>query len=285
MNPTRRVGDAIRTRLQLSSLSYLGRHFSAPFFDSGQIVAEHGQATLQQAGVELEKVLATRADTRSVFLVRRGFDQEPVRAYFLALRNWSEHHDNGHGRGMLERHEIREICNAYIMKAYGQVNRISSVRLMRAVARFGKARKRLVERIAWLYDAAERIQIPRGRMCGDMGNTNVLVQSSTRRVFNIDYETMGPGYRGFDCAYFLSSLAKLDDPPEAVRAIRSIALTDEYLDGTEVREFFVVLTAVLSDLSRMVYGTGRHTYDADDEWPDALADGARSHLPATCLHL
>ena len=183
------------------------------------------------------------------------FDQNAILEYFEGMKDWSTSAPGLDPNALLSPTEIREVCREYIVKCLNHARYFSSTKRIRSARRFFQEGNALADRIGWLWSAAERVGLPREMMCGDMGNVNLLVQSGTGRVFNIDYETMGPGHRGFDCAYFLSSLTKLDHPEEAVDSIKNAVLKEEYLGGADVKEFFVVFTEVLSEISRTVYGT------------------------------
>lgn len=182
------------------------------------------------------------------------FCQAPVRGYFAALKDWSESAPRDNSSETLSPHEIWEICRAYIVKCLDHARFFPSTSRIRSVRHFYERGDDLEAQVDWLRQAAEWISLPREMMCGDMGNVNLLVQQGTDRVFNIDYEYMGPGHRGFDCAYFLSSLSKMGDPEEVIASIKEVVLTEGYMGGADSLEFFTVFTEVLSEISRTIYG-------------------------------
>lgn len=308
----------VRKKINKACSHYLDSQFVAPFFSEQALGDRYWDGVLTEAGVELEKVIRVRADTRGIFIVRHpqwdrcvlksvfaarhpgqglanqaiahsvmetappifprvyeatpaytleehiegaafrawmntDFQASAIEDYFLSLKAWSE--TSGSYTGVTLRPcEIREICRAYIVKCLKHARFFSSAERLRSAVRFSALSDRLAARIEALWKAAEQVNLPRGLMCGDMGNVNMLVQHGTNHIFNIDYEFMGPGHHGFDVAYFLSSLSKMGDPEAQIEAIKSIVLTEEYLGGAEAAAFFTSYTEVLSEISTTVYG-------------------------------
>lgn len=181
------------------------------------------------------------------------FRPERIAAYFASLKAWSEAHQDDAG-ALMSPGEIREICRTTIAKCLNHARFFPTRDRVRSARRFYADGDGLAASIDWLGRAAERVRLPRGLMCGDMGNVNLIVQHGTNHIFNIDYEFMGPGHRGFDCAYFLSSLAKMGDPPHVLTSTRETILTEDYMGGPDSQEFFTVYTEVLSEISRTIYG-------------------------------
>lgn len=182
-----------------------------------------------------------------------AFEPGPVEAYFLELRRWSEGPGPWSGSDLLKPHEIQALVSAYIGKCIGHHRFLAPDAALRAVGRLRGDRGGIAEKIRWLARSAERIEIPRGMMCGDMGNVNLIVERGTDRIYNIDYEFMGPGHRGFDCAYLISALAKMDADPDALAHIRWFALSEEYLGSKACAEFFAVYADVLAAIGREIH--------------------------------
>lgn len=186
-----------------------------------------------------------------------GFEEAPVRDFFQSLKRWSTSSGDLTRRATMRPYEIREICRAYLTKCLSHARYFPTMSHIESAVRFSRISDRLAHRIEWLWNAAERVELPRGLMCGDMGNINILVRRSTSSLYNIDCETLGPGHYGFDCAYFISSLVKMEDDELKLDSIKRMVLNDEYLGGSEARAFFEVYTKVLSDISTIIYEPAR----------------------------
>lgn len=152
--------------------------------------------------------------------LHQSFDEAAMAGFFESLKAWSTRAPSVAGSATLRPFEIREVCRAYLAKCLAHTRFPGNARrVLKTVARLSRRGDALDTKIAWLSDAAERIVLPRGLMCGDMGNVNIVVHASASRVCVIDYETAGCGHRGFDCAYFISSLEKMGDDESALQSI------------------------------------------------------------------
>ena len=100
---------------------------------------------------------------------------------------------------------------------------------------------------------AERLELPRGRMCGDMGNVNLIFDPVQNRIFNIDYDTMSHGYIGFDCAYLLATMAKMPNVPGPIQALDVHMHSTAYAGTAERARFFATVAEVLTLISQAVY--------------------------------
>ena len=182
-----------------------------------------------------------------------------MEAYLSGLKTWSLGHHAGLPESVLRPAEVRDLCRTYVEKCIRHARFFSVTRNVRSVVRMVGDRD-LDAKVEWLWDEAERIDLPKTLMCGDMGNVNLVVQDGTDRVFNVDYETLGPGHWGFDCGYFVSSLAKIDGAEAAVEQIREAVFDGDYLGGARETEFFRVFTDVLTGIGRALYGSDGQSF-------------------------
>jgi hypothetical protein len=183
-----------------------------------------------------------------------SFRDEPTQAFLDGLRAWSEGPTPWPSEtGCLAPHEIREIIRQYVMKCIGHRRFLGGFRKLGGMYDLWSDGSPVAVSLQWLIAASETVRIPRGKMCGDMGNVNLLVQHKSDRIYNIDYEFMGPGHRGFDCAYLVSSLAKLDPASDTVARLSELAFSPEYMGSVECAEFFSVYASTLTAISRKIY--------------------------------
>lgn len=201
------------------------------------------------------------------------FSIGPAADYLEHLRAWSLGHHAGLADATLKPVEVRDLCRSYLSKCIRHARFFSATRNLKSVVQmFGDGD--LEARVAWLWEEAGRLDLPKTMMCGDMGNVNLVVQDGTDRVFNIDYETLGPGHWGFDCGYLVSSLAKMGDSDPAVDQVRAVVFDGDYLGGAQATEFFRVYTDVLTEISRTIYGSDGRAGAPWRPWGRRLAVGA-----------
>lgn len=186
--------------------------------------------------------------------VDASFRMAPAEAYLDELRKWSEGPTPWPGdTGRLAPHEIREIVRQYVMKCIGHRKYLGNIQRLSRMYDLWSDDGRVVASLQWLTAASDVIHIPRGKMCGDMGNVNLIVQRDTDKIYNIDYEFMGPGHRGFDCAYLVSSLAKTHPGSEPAAQLSELAFSADYAGSEECAEFFSVYAAMLTAISQKIY--------------------------------
>lgn len=189
--------------------------------------------------------------------LNEAFEAAPLHTFFSELRIWSEGQSFWDGAANLSPQEIQAIVESYITKCTNHSRYSGKPDALRALTSIARDRE-LKDKVRWISKTAEQITIPRGMMCGDMGNVNLVVQNGSNRIFAIDYEFLGPGHRGFDCAYLLSALAKLHVDAEALTTIRDLTLTEDYLGSKELAEFFTLYADVLTTIGKRIFGERAH---------------------------
>lgn len=186
--------------------------------------------------------------------MKTSFSKTSAQAYLDGLRTWSEGPTPWPSEtGRLAPHEIREIIQQYVMKCIGHRKYLGSFQRLGRMLELWSDDSPVADSLQWLISASESIHIPRGNMCGDMGNVNLIVQYDTDKIYNIDYEFMGPGHRGFDCAYLVSSLAKMDFDADTLAQLSELAFSAEYTGSEECAEFFSVYASTLTAISQKIY--------------------------------
>ena len=315
------LSNAVLGRVRRACLDYLDGRLVSAHFGSQRSAGDYWKDLAAEAGVEVERVIRVRPDTRAILVVRhpeRGrcvfktalasrhpsmglsnqliarivmesgapifprvyeatinytleeyvegrpfrtwmeddFDAGPVAEYLADLRAWSLGHHAGLADSVLKPVEVRDLCRSYLSKCIGHARFFSVTRNVRSAVRMLSGGD-LEARVEWLWEEAGRVRLPKAMMCGDMGNVNLMVQDGTDRVFNIDYETLGPGHWGFDCGYFVSSLAKTGGSAHAVDQVRAVVFDGDYLGDAQATEFFRVYTDVLTEISGTIYGADK----------------------------
>lgn len=308
------------SKIRSACLDRLRRRLVFPLSGLDQTAGRYWEALAFEAGVEIEKVIRVRPDTRGIFLVRHpdygrcvfktvfspthsrfglanrvaariisesespifpdvyeasidysieqyiegqelrvwmsgNLSIDHIGDYLDHLKYWSMSSRSELKSSMLNHFELRAICGYYIEKCLRHARFFSSIDNVKAAMRIFSSG--LEEKVEWLWEEAGRVELPKTLMCGDMGNINIVVQDDTNRLFNIDYETMGPGHWGFDCGYFISSLAKMGGNKDVVDEVKQIVFNESYLGGRQPMRFFEVYTEVLTEISAGLYGA-RH---------------------------
>lgn len=181
------------------------------------------------------------------------YDPLAVKDYFSALKSWGIGRAGDGHHEVMKSDEIRFLCSMYIEKCLGQLKYLPKTSQFRSAYEISRQRKRMAKQIDWLWKAAEDIQLPKSLMCGDMGTKNILVDSQSNQLYNIDYESMRIGHHGFDAVYFLSSYAANDSKADRLGDLTDLILTDEYLGGQECIRFFRVLADLLGEIGQTVF--------------------------------
>lgn len=176
-----------------------------------------------------------------------------VNSYFLSLKKWSTSCAGTTTNDVLKPDEIRYLCNKYITKSLGQLQYLSNKKRLRAIYLLSRRRKKMSQQIDCLWKTADDIQFPKSMMCGDMGTKNILVDSNTSRLYNIDYEEMSMGHFGFDAAYFLSSYLTNTSDVEGYNELTKLILTEEYMGGYKLANFLRELSFLLGEIGQIVY--------------------------------
>jgi hypothetical protein len=182
-----------------------------------------------------------------------AYDPDVIIRFFKLLSLWSEECAGDAANRFMSPAEIRFLCDQYINKCLGHARYSTNADFLRGVGLIRSTRQELNRKGAWLDRAAQSLRLPRGMICRDLGVVNVVVESSSGGLYNIDYESLVPGHRGFAAAYFISSIFKLDLSEEKRTQIIDRLLTDEYLGGEAETEYFRTLTGLLVDIGRMIY--------------------------------
>ncbi len=183
-------------------------------------------------------------------------DTGMIADFFRDLRTWSESGEFGAGRRRMDPDEVRWIARAYIGKCWSHSRYLRWPARLRAQWNLRRLGPEIRRRAGRLDAMANDLDLPLGVMCGDMGNKNLVVATDERRIYNIDYETLGAGHRGFDAAYFVSSVLKLDDSLARKNVLHEVVLTDDYLGGKAPGDYFRGLADLLTLIGRAVFRAG-----------------------------
>lgn len=204
--------------------------------------------------------------------LREWLDQDfalaPLKAFFGEFQRWSGQPGLWLATPLLFPHEIKTIIRSYIGKCIHQNAYFDTRRRLSGIFNLFRRRRELLQDLAWLGREAERIKIPRGLMCGDLSNVNLIVDEARSRVFIIDYEMMSPGNIGFDCAYLIASLEKLPVRMDAMQEIRGFLHSEAFAGSPERARFFSVYTNLLTGISQTIY--------RQRGWPDSDLQDART---------
>lgn len=183
------------------------------------------------------------------------FLKAPLEDFLLKYREWGSESAPWAGGEYLHPHETRTIVDKHVGKCISQSSYLPPTRRVGALTDLLRSRREVESELAELMGQAEEIRIPRGRMCGDFSNVNLMVEESRNRIVIVDYEFVGPGNTGFDCAYLLTSLAKLPREPARQKALDAFIHSEEYAGSRELAGFFSLFSKVLTHISQTIYGT------------------------------
>lgn len=186
--------------------------------------------------------------------LKNDYEILSVKNYFRQLKKWSIKSADNHQSGILATNDIRKICNDYIEKCMGHINYNSSISQFKTLFTIKKRKKWIEKQLNWFWDIAKDIELPKGMICGDMGMNNIVVQTGTNRLYNIDYEYLGIGHYGFEAAFFIATAASRKKLPDHIfQELKAAVLTDEYLGGNLNGAFFRSLSELLYEIEQIVF--------------------------------
>jgi len=185
--------------------------------------------------------------------MQTDYDGPAVMSYFLSLKRWCINCSETIYNDTLTPNEIRLICSRYITKSIGQLKYLPRTKQLRSAYLITRQRNKITKQIDWLWECADNIHFPKSFMCGDMGTKNILVDTSSTRLYNIDYEELSLGHFGFDAAYFTSSYLTNTADMSGYKKLTELILTYDYLEDKELVEFLGVFSDLLSEIGQIVY--------------------------------
>lgn len=186
--------------------------------------------------------------------LEQDFRMGPIEALLNELKDWGSGPGPWHGEPKLLPEEIQAIVLRYVSKCIGQGVYFSTRRRLAGIYDLFRRRGEIERDLEWLMGEAETIAIPRGKMCGDLSNVNLIVSPAQDRIYIVDYEFTGPGHIAFDTAYLLTSLDKIPTCPDATRAIGNFVHSERFAGSARHVQFFAALNGMLTGISRSVYG-------------------------------
>lgn len=176
-----------------------------------------------------------------------------VKNYFSALKFWSIKSAGDFHDSTLKPDEIRYLCNKYIKKSIGQLHNLTKIKQLQSSYLISRQRGRMAQQIDWLWQAADEIKLHKSVMCDDMGTKNILVDSNTDQLYNIDYEFLRIGHYGFDAAYFLSNYLTHTRDEAGYNKLSKLILTSDYLGEEYNIEFFQTFADLLGEIGQIIF--------------------------------
>jgi len=181
-----------------------------------------------------------------------GFDRQSIKSYFYSLRDWSLSFPEDTGSRLCPA-DVRQISRDYVGKCLSHYRyRSHTGRLQSAIAIRAK-RKSFASAVAMLASASEVLDLPCSLMCGDMGMGNIIEESGTGRLYNVDYEELRVGHWGFDAVYFVASILEMNPSPDEREDLFSLVLSDDYLGGPKAGDYFRNLAKLLIDIGNTIF--------------------------------
>lgn len=184
--------------------------------------------------------------------INNNFEASVVEKYLNEFSEWSKSPITGLEKGFLKPYEVRDICRKYINKCISHLRYSLSVKKFRSIM-LGENIRKLSKLVDWIENNCGKVKINSGKMCGDLGNINVVVDERLNRIYNVDYEYISRGNWCFDICYLISSLNKMGDNMKNINKIKNLLL-NKHVSEVRERIFFTVYADTLSILSATIYG-------------------------------
>lgn len=185
------------------------------------------------------------------------YNPKAVRDYFSALKTWSIDSAGVFNNATLKSYEIKYVCSKYITKSIGQLQYLTKAKQLNSSYMISRQRRKMTDQIDWLWQAAEDLKLHKSLMCDDMGTKNILVDSKSDQLYNIDYEYLRIGHYGFDTAYFLSNYLTNTSDENGYNKLSKLLLTNDYLGGKESVEFFRSFSDLLGQIGQIIFKSGK----------------------------
>lgn len=165
------------------------------------------------------------------------------------IKKWSL--ANATGEAMYPE-DIQDTTMKYARTIFFSLRKKSNVGIARKTYELYWGRRHLTNRLYRLQHLAMGISLPQCMALEDLGLVNLVMESRKHSILVIDHERAMQTHYGFDAAYVLHCLYKMNVNAPTLSALEAYAFRSTYMGSEEATEFFQAFYETLNELRKAV---------------------------------